>query len=511
MLLLAATAPVLGCGASAFSCTDSTQCGDGTCEETGLCSFADDVCESGRRYGDHSGALAGVCVPPTSTGSSGVATESAASDPTLLTSGGNTTSSSVTTDGSGSGNSTPVGEDTGEPDPVCGDGTLDQGEACDDGNEEEGDGCSTECAESGTVVWSYVRPSDAMTLEQVSGLAVLGEDAVVVGLGFEDAGSQDVLVQRFTPDGESVWDVVHDVEGDADRGAGLVVAADTLTVFGSASVMQLSGSVAVERWVGLFSPDDGSLVQESTLGEGELFGGAASVGGVVLVGTDGTGNTSERGWAGSITAGLALEYAVVDPGTEASQYNGVAVRPSGAVFVAGMRGANTDSTADFIVDALTPTSVSEIQRLAAEFNLRQAQGIATAAGGDLLVGGLVREEPGGRALHLERFSEAKGVLWSVTESSVDSESDEVEAVAVAPNGDVLVTGLYWGGPRQDTDVLLRRFDANGEPRWSAELDFAGSRDLGRAIAVTSSGAVYVGGRVTTDEGDIRAYVARVVP
>lgn len=416
----------------------------------------------------------------------------------------------VTSDGSSSGGLTAVGEATGDPQPVCGDGSLDPGEACDDGNDEDGDGC-TACAVSGTVLWSSVRPSDATALEQYTGLAVLGEDVVVTGLGFEDAGSQDVLVQRFTPDGDSVWDVVHDVAGGIDRGSGVVVAADTLTVFGSAAVAQPDRSVAVERWVALFSPGDGSIVQESTLGEGELFGGAASVGGVVLVGTDGTGNAIERGWAGSITAGLALEYAVVDTGTEASQYNGVVVLPNGDAFVAGMRGANTDNAADLIVDGLTPSSVWEVQRISAEFNLRQAQSIATATGGDLLVGGLVREEPGGRALHLERFSEAKGVLWSLTESSVDTESDEVEAVAVAPNGDVLVTGLYWGGASRDTDVLLRRFDESGELRWSAELDFAGSRDLGRGIAVTSSGAVYVGGRVTTDNGDIRAYVARVVP
>ena len=443
-------------------------------------------------------------------GSSGVATESETSDPAVLTSDEVFTSS---TDDSSTADPTPVSEATGEPDPdpVCGDGTLDQGEACDDGNDEDGDGCSTECAVSGSVMWSYVRNSDAVELEQFAGLALLGEDAVVAGLGFAEAGSQDVLVQRLSPDGDSVWDVVHDVAGDVDRGAGLIVAADTLTVFGSATVTRPDRSMAVERWVGLFSPDDGSLVQESTLGEGTLFGGAASVGGVVLVGTEGAGNTTERAWAGSITAGLALEYAVLDTGTEASQYNDVVVLPSGETFVAGMRGANTDNVADFIVDGLTSTSAWEIQRIAAEFNLRQAQGLAAAAGGDLFVGGLAFEELGGRALHLERFSEAEGVLWSVTESSADTESDEVEAVAVAPNGDVLVTGLYWGGASRDTDVLLRRYDANGEPRWSAELDFAGSRDLGRAIAVTASGAVYVAGRVTTGAGDVRAYVARVVP
>lgn len=51
----------------AFSCTDDAQCrlGDraGRCEPVGYCSFADDACPSGYRYGEHaSAALAQTCV-----------------------------------------------------------------------------------------------------------------------------------------------------------------------------------------------------------------------------------------------------------------------------------------------------------------------------------------------------------------------------------------------------------------------------------------------------------------
>ncbi|MGH1346049.1 MAG: hypothetical protein ACRBN8_31080 [Nannocystales bacterium] len=511
MLLLAAAAPVLACGANTYSCTDGAQCGDGFCEETGLCSFADDGCESGRRYAEYAGALSGLCVPPTSNGSSGVGTESTATEAMTLTSGDLSSSSSASGSGSDTGVSASAGETARDPEPICGDGSLDEGEACDDGNDIEGDGCSTECIRSGMVLWSHVRSSEASTLEQFSGVAVLGEDPVVAGLGVAGGPTQDILVQRWTPEGESVWDVAHDVDGDADRGAGLVVGADAVTVFGTATVAQSDASTTLERWVGQFSSNEGSLVREATLGEGELFGGVVSDDGVVLVGTDGTGDSSERGWAGNITAELAVASAVVDPGDEASQYNDVAVLPGGETFVAGMRGASTETEADFIVDAVSPMSVSPVQRIAAEFSLTQAQGIAAAARGELFVGGHARQELGGRQLYLERFSLADGVQWSSTESSADSESDEIEAVAVAPNGDVLVTGLYWGGLRRETDVLLRRFDANGELRWAAEIDFAGDRDLGRGIVVSSEGAVYVAGRVTTAAGDVRAYVARVVP
>jgi hypothetical protein len=48
-----------------FHCKSSDQCTLGAqvgrCEATGLCSFADGACPSGRRYGRYSGANADAC------------------------------------------------------------------------------------------------------------------------------------------------------------------------------------------------------------------------------------------------------------------------------------------------------------------------------------------------------------------------------------------------------------------------------------------------------------------
>ncbi len=48
-----------------FACDEDVQCqvgGQGTCEATGYCSFPDDGCPSGRRFGDGAGTYAGQCV-----------------------------------------------------------------------------------------------------------------------------------------------------------------------------------------------------------------------------------------------------------------------------------------------------------------------------------------------------------------------------------------------------------------------------------------------------------------
>ncbi len=64
LVQLGVAAQLLGCGPSTFVCADDGECGaEGRCEASGWCSFPDQACISGRRYGRYSGAgVAGACV-----------------------------------------------------------------------------------------------------------------------------------------------------------------------------------------------------------------------------------------------------------------------------------------------------------------------------------------------------------------------------------------------------------------------------------------------------------------
>ena len=50
---------------TAFHCDVDSDCGSGTCESVGYCSFVDTMCPDGRRFGDLSGPHAGTCVGST--------------------------------------------------------------------------------------------------------------------------------------------------------------------------------------------------------------------------------------------------------------------------------------------------------------------------------------------------------------------------------------------------------------------------------------------------------------
>ncbi len=82
--MVVALAGLADCRSGAFTCEDASDCTDGdrlgTCQLDGHCSFPDDACGSGQRYGAHAGALSGECVP--SAGTTGVSDGSTSGEAT---------------------------------------------------------------------------------------------------------------------------------------------------------------------------------------------------------------------------------------------------------------------------------------------------------------------------------------------------------------------------------------------------------------------------------------------
>lgn len=89
-----------------FQCGSDSECsGQGLCEATGFCSFPDDGCDSGRRYGEFAGSLSEQCVQ----------SEAGTSGPGMTTTTAGTTRTTAplpTTGGASSSSSTSSGDET---------------------------------------------------------------------------------------------------------------------------------------------------------------------------------------------------------------------------------------------------------------------------------------------------------------------------------------------------------------------------------------------------------------
>ena len=105
-----------GCGgAGSFVCADDPSCSGGVCQPNGYCSFGDDGCPSGLRYGAHSpSGIAGECVEPgggetIADASSDETTSPTTNQTTTLTTDPSTTTTDLT---ESSGTTAPVSDTT---------------------------------------------------------------------------------------------------------------------------------------------------------------------------------------------------------------------------------------------------------------------------------------------------------------------------------------------------------------------------------------------------------------
>lgn len=97
-----------GCSANAaFECERASDCvstsGAGMCQADGFCSFPAEDCDSGQRYGDHSGPAGGQCVPPDDaapTTSASTSTTADATDGLDMQTTGTTGAATTMTEGS---------------------------------------------------------------------------------------------------------------------------------------------------------------------------------------------------------------------------------------------------------------------------------------------------------------------------------------------------------------------------------------------------------------------------
>ncbi|HEY3358939.1 MAG TPA: DUF2341 domain-containing protein [Polyangia bacterium] len=89
-------------------------------------------------------------------------------------------------------------------------------------------------------------------------------------------------------------------------------------------------------------------------------------------------------------------------------------------------------------------------------------------------------------------ADGSGVAWRQTHDHAGGD-DRATQVAVAPGGDVVVTGFVWNGASFDIHTI-RHDGASGALKWQRTYDGAGhGEDLATAVVVDATGAVYVAG------------------
>lgn len=485
----------VACTASPFACDDSSACvaegEQGTCEATGWCSFPDAGCESGARYGEHSGdGLAGECVvvDGTSTG-----TDAVTGDPTVETLDG-----TAALDTSSEASTTPL--DTGSSDTidptgaaVCGDGTIQGDELCDDGDLVDGDGCSAQCLPSGAVVWE-------LTLAVGHGHALdrFDDGAVAVGIVADGMNAPSIPeVWRVSVAGEAVWTWSAAPMGwDGIAMWGLDVAA----VDGIEHVAAATQGSGPDGSVGVTALLDGDGNAEWTADTANVifFGAYLQPTGQIIVagrGDDATGVTLQYDPDGGVPITTVGEPFAPDDGFAFD-----VVADGDAIYTTGQRG-EPGSEAAFVNAAFGDASLRNEFALG-EHNEGLALALDPAAARGWVVG--YASDMGGWVGTVT----AQGIELPAT-IVTDAFSANLHGVAVDPSGAAIAVG--WDSAAGTRDAYVVKVAPDGQRIWSARFETAAGDDDLRDVVVAPDGAITIVGTRLGDDGVPSAWLARLVP
>ncbi len=123
----------------------------------------------------------------------------------------------------------------------------------------------------------------------------------------------------------------------------------------------------------------------------------------------------------------------------------------------------------------------------------QARALTVDAAGNCYVTGRVWLD-GSRYDWMTAQHDTDGVVrWTTYHDGSLHHDDEPRAIAVCPNGDVVVTGAAFG-PALNWDITTIRYSAQGDTLWTAHYDGPASQvDEAVALALDTAGNIYVAG------------------
>lgn len=439
-----------------YACNESSECStrsDGRCEPTGYCSYPDDRCASRRRYGDLAGRLADRCVDDDAAGT----TTTSAVD----------SSSTTAMDVAGESSS-------GESD------------------------CTGDCpVPGGEERWSLVLPGPGDGPDTLHAVIVMANGNVAAAGGSFD-GDSDVLLVTLTADGELVTRVDHDELGGDDEALALLQGpAGELWVCGRDD--EPGNDAPLHAWLARF---DAPFVTRSEVHFD--LGEHTDCRGLAIATTDtwiAVGEDQDYGgpaWIYAFAPWSAETGSSTMLGTTQGDILAATTRtPAGATFVGG--GIAGLGAVFGVVDGVAGAAVLADPATAV------VQGLASTD--DRIVIGGYTGEVADAWVTARDLDGAE--LWSWAPEPASQLGDEIEAVAIDSAGNVIAGGFFGVDAPART---VYKLDPAGALRWRVQWPVvAAGADHVRGVAVLPDDEIVVVGDVTSDAGDLEAWIARIGP
>ena len=403
--------------------------------------------------------------------------------------------------------------------PHCGDGEVNgppDAEACDDGDGDNGDGCNVDCVVSGTALWTDIYPGPDVGATIGHGITVDGAgDVYVVGEEFVLLDNQNIMIRKYSADGELLWHQgVNGPGSGVDIARGVAVdSEDNVIVVGEVFVALENA----DTWIRKLTGDGDELWTVQHNGADSLNDRAR---GVAVDRDDNIVVTGSEYHLIGLTDVWTAKYGPDGGLLWIDEYNhaggndagyGVSIGADDQIFVVGgvyeFVGLN-----DIYLRAHDPDGV-ELWTVTIDnwSGIDRARGASVDSEGNLVMVGETYTPDDLTNIWMGRYAAVDGAqLWVEWYDSEGGDNDIGYGVAVDRDDNVIIGGSTYA---VDTlaDALVAKYSAGGEPLWEQQYMGDGGNDRARAVATDAQGYIYAAGNEYSIEELASLWVTKYAP
>lgn len=396
-------------------------------------------------------------------------------------------------------------------------------EACDDGNVVDGDGCNKDCVISGAVLATWSINGPGTTSDEATSVRLDSQGNIVIAgaVGVPgNPGHYDAVVTKLDPMGNLVWfQTYNGAASQDDQYFGVAVdAQNNVIAVGHESLADGTTNVLVRK----HAPDGTPIWVKSfdgpAKGNDHGWGVAVNAAGDIFVA--GTYAVSGQGpdilvmkLAGS---NGAMVWEHLQNGNANDDDEAYAIAVDGAFVIAAGQTTVAQTGADTWVrklkdDGGASTTVWTRTENGATSGYDTALGVAVAPSGDVFVAGLETSANNGQDAMIRMYGPSGDPMWSQTYDGQAHQHDNYWAVAADGNGNAVVTGFEVLA-NMTRDIITRKYAANGKVIWTDMYNGSGNGDdYGEGITTSPTGEVFtVGAELTSNEG-YNAWIHKLAP
>lgn len=353
----------------------------------------------------------------------------------------------------------------------------------------------------GHLLWSRHFTADERQPQSATAIAATADGGVVVTGRSKIGVNQDAHTIRYTSDGQVLWEQRYQIAaGYNDEAFDVVVAVDgSIVVVGRGSPVFPWG---VSKWFVVKYSDDGVMQWERIAPE---TSGASALavtddGGVVVTGYRRSTYRDYYTIKYSSDGQIEWEQSYDSPSGGDDYASAVAVADDGSVVVTGTAENFESGNSDYVTIKYSSDGQLEWDRLYAGpgKGVDSAHAIAVASNGDVVVTGTSENANQRADYYTIRYSGDGQVQWEQRYDGPSNRNDAAYAVAVASDGSLRVGGIQAGLVTDDFGLI--RYEAGGGQTWVATEGTApegavpwGAARFGRELLVDSSGNTFFAG------------------